>query len=217
MYQVYSEKEFYQSLLELGYEFDEQDYKVAEKFGLTFGEKKSSLEHDAVEMSIPLKDIFLNRETNKILGDLTKSIYHNKPGKNLEKFLAEVFRKIPGVIEVKETGFGWGTDYGADLIVKYNLERIKGVELIEQIWVVQIKSYTGEHWQTDAVNQLETAVKKFNADVGILITTGERTKNLESAVNKLADEMNKKNVAVYLIAGADVAKFVLRYGLDLLI
>ena len=55
---------------------------------------------------------------------------------------------------------------------------------------------------------------------GILITTGERTQNLETAFNNLADAMRKKSnkkVAVYLIAGNDVAKFVLRYGLDLLI
>ena len=43
LYQVYSEKEFYQSLLELCYEFEEQDYKVAEKLGLTFGEKNLHL------------------------------------------------------------------------------------------------------------------------------------------------------------------------------
>ena len=51
---------------------------------------------------------------------------------------------------------------------------------------------------------------------GILITTGERTQNLETAFNNLADAMSKKS-NIYLIAGNDVAKFVLRYGLDLLI
>ena len=178
LYQVYSEKEFYQSLFNLGYEFDAQDYDAAKKLGLTFGEKKSALEPAAVETSNSSKDIFLRREANEIFGDLTKLIYHNKPGKDFERFLAEVFRKIPGVVEVKENGFGWKPDEGADLIVKYNLERIKGVELIEQTWVVQVKSYTGEHWETNAVDQLRNAIEKFDADVGILITTGERTQNL---------------------------------------
>ena len=31
LYQVYSEKEFYQSLFNLGYEFDAKDYDAAQK------------------------------------------------------------------------------------------------------------------------------------------------------------------------------------------
>lgn len=235
LHQVYSDKEFYESLAELGYKFDEADYKAAAQVGAIFSGKESlpvskSTESKPVEVK-PLvtvtptvvktasssKDIFLNREANEILGDFTKSIYRNKPGKQLERFLAAVFRKIPGVTDVIENGFGWCGDDGADLIVKYNLERIRGVELEEQIWVVQVKSYVGEHWDTNAVAQIKNAIEVFDADVGIIITTGERTQTLDTAFNNLADEMSKKNVTVYLIAGVEVAQFVLRYGLDLLI
>lgn len=227
---IYSEKEFYQSLRELGYQFDDKDYEAAKKLGLVFDKGNNTLEDKlsetktstvniptAVESSNFSEGLYLNREANNFLSDLTKSIYRNKPGKRLESFLAEVFRKIPGVIEVKENGSGWKTDYGADLIVKYNLERIKGVELEEQTWVVQVKSYEGAHWDTNAVSQIQKAIEKFEADVGIIITTGERTQALEIAFNNLADDMRKKNVSLYLISGVEVAQFVLRYGLDLLI
>ncbi|MBR4903416.1 MAG: restriction endonuclease [Selenomonadaceae bacterium] len=230
LYRIYSEKEFYKSLAELGYKFDEADYKAAEQVGFIFNDENPVDLAESAEIKPPVmvapivvetpsfsKDTYLNREANEILGDFTKSIYRNKPGKRLENFLAEVFRRIPGVTDVKENGSGWGTDYGADLIVKYNLERIKGVELEEQTWVVQVKSYEGEHRNTNGVDQLRTAIETFDADVGILITTAERTQILETACDKLSDEMSKKNVSVYLIAGVEVAQFVLRYGLDLLI
>ena len=235
LYQVYSEKEFYESLAELGYKFDEADYKAAVQVGAVFARRESlsvsnlteskpvevkpivTVTPNVVKTASFSKDIFLNREANEILSDLTKSIYRNKPDKRLENFLAEVFRRIPGVTEVIENGSGWGTDYGADLIIKYNLERIKGVELEEQTWVVQVKSYDGKHNNANGVDQLRTAIEKFDATLAILITTAERTQILETAFNNLADEMSKKNVAVHLIAGVEVAQFVLRYGLDLLI
>ena len=223
LHKVYSDKEFYESLAELGYKFDESDYEAAAQFRSVIVSKPDKVKPVVEVMPIvdkpedSSKDIFLNREANEILGDFTKSIYRNKPGKRLENFLAEVFRRIPGVTDVDENGAGWGSDYGADLIVKYNLERIKGVELEEQTWVVQIKSYGGEYWDTNAVVQLKNAIEVFDANVGIIITTGERTQTLETAFNNLADEMSKKNVAVHLIAGVEVAQFVLRYGLDLLI
>ena len=215
LHRIYDEKEFYESLYELGYEFDDADYEAAKAVGANIF--PSVVEPKDDETASRMKDSFLEREFKQILGDINIKIQHNNPGKQLERFLAAVFRKIPGVTEVKENGFGWCGDDGADLIVKYNLERIKGVELEEQIWVVQVKSYVGEHWDTNAVAQIKNAIEVFDADVGIIITTGERTQTLETAFNNLTDEMSEKNVAVHLIAGVEVAQFVLRYGLDLLI
>ena len=229
LFRIRDEKEFYESLYDLGCEFDESDYEAAKAVGANIFQsvtsapppqsvvKPSIIEQIAAVTISPTKGSFLEREFKQTLGDITTKIQHNKPGKDLERFLAEVFRNVPGVTNVKENGFGWGPDYGADLIVKYNLERIKGVDSKEETWVVQVKSYTGEHSDTNAVDQLRTAIETFDADVGILITTGERTQILETACDKLSDEMSKKNVSVYLIAGVEVAQFVLRYGLDLLI
>jgi len=74
---------------------------------------------------------------------------------------------------------------------------------------VQVKSYTGQHWETGAVEQIETAIKKFQADAGLIITTAESIDNLEKAIEDLSNKLNKP---VGLIAGEDVAKFVLKYG-----
>ncbi len=132
-------------------------------------------------------DEFFRPQNEKILRELTNN------------FLAEVFRKIPGVTNVTEIGENF-------LIVTYILERIKYVEATEQIWIVQFNN--------NSVAQLRAAIETYSASMGILLTTGERTQALESACNKLAADMN---IPVYLIAGVEVAKFVLHYGLDLLV
>ncbi|MBQ3451924.1 MAG: hypothetical protein IJL14_07455 [Selenomonadaceae bacterium] len=130
---------------------------------------------------------FFRPQNEKILRELTNN------------FLAEVFRKIPGVMNVTEIGENF-------LIVTYILERIKYVEAVEQIWIVQFNN--------NSVAQLRTAIETYGASIGILLTTAERTQALETACNKLAADMN---IPVYLIAGVEVAKFVQHYGLDLLV
>ena len=192
LYQIRFEKEFYESLIALGYELDDIDKKrLAE---LDIDETKIDADH-------------FKREVNYVLEDLTSVIQRSHPDKDLEHFLAEVFRKIPGVIEVKENGSGWKTDFGADLIVKSKKNLI----------VVQVKSFDGEVWNTACVDQIKTAIEKFDTTYGIIITTGQSTPVLDTAVKKLADDMKKKNIKVRLVSGAGVAKFVLKYGLELII
>lgn len=137
---------------------------------------------------------FPRRQQEKFLNDLRRMT-------NLESFLAEVFRKIPGVKNVSQSGSG--------LIVTYTLERIKGVEVTEQIWIVQINDM--------AVERLSANIEKFNAALGIILTTNERTQSLETDIKKLALEMSKKNISVYLVAGVEVARLIFRYGSTLLI
>ena len=156
----------------------------------------------------------LIQDTSKILEDFRKSIQANNPGKRLEHFIAEIFRNIPGVTDVKENGSGWGTDYGADLIVSYRAGIVPELET-EQTLVVQIKSYEGEHWNTEAVNQLKTAIGKFHASMGLIITTGNRTEALEKAFDNLSKEI--KETPIYLMAGSETAKFVMKYGMDILL
>lgn len=189
---IYDEKEFYESLIALGYKIDETDKKRL------------------AELNVYTENIDENhfkRAVNEILEDLTRVIQNNHPDKELERFLGDVIRKIPGVKEVKNNGFGWGSDHGADLIVKTEKNLI----------VVQVKSYVGEVWANNCVEQLKEAIEHFKATKGIIITTGQSTPALDSAVKKLAKEMSKKNIEVRLIFGVGFAKFVLKYGLDLLI
>lgn len=164
----------------------------------------------------------LRSDFSTLLGEITSKIHNNNPGKKLEHFLAEVFRKVPNVIEVLEYGQskGFGTDFGADLIVNYRA----GISILDkertEKMVVQIKSYEGEHYDIEAVKQIETAINKFNANYGMLITTGTATDSLEKALEELSNKLSKNGnelIPVELIAGNDVARFVLKYAPDLLL
>ena len=160
----------------------------------------------------------LKGEFGKVLGELTQNIHNTHFGKELEYFMAEVFRKIPNVDEVIENGNAHGGDCGADLIVNYHTP-IPGFDYgREETMVVQIKSYEGEHWDTNAVEQLENAIKTFNADSGLIITTGTETESLKEAFEKLRLELNKgcKKIPISLISGERVARFVLKNAGDML-
>ncbi len=168
-------------------------------------------ENDVQDVS---ERMHLVQETSKILEEFVKKVQSNNPGKCLEHFMAEIFREIPGVINVKENGSGWGTDHGADLIISYRAGFIPEFEY-EQTLVVQIKSYEGEHWNTEAVDQLKTAIEKFHASMGLIITTGKRTEALEKAFANLSEEI--KDTPIYLMADLEVAKFILKYGMNVLL
>ncbi len=159
---------------------------------------------------------YLREEFSNMLSNITWLIQKNHPEKKLEHFFKSIFEKIPNVINVENYGEtkGFGTDFGADLIVRYK----SGLPILdletEKTLVVQVKSYDGDHYDTSAVDQIETAIDKFGADVGLIITTGNKTKVLEDAIEALCI---KKNLPISLIAGDDVAKFVLKTAPDLLV
>ena len=79
--------------------------------------------------------------------------------------------------------------------------------------MVQVKSYEGEHWSTNAVNQIKTAIDKFEATAGMIITTANSTPHIEEEIDKVSNELN---IPISLIAGENVAKFVLKYGQSIL-
>jgi len=186
---------------------------------------KSELIEKKEDESVGL--FYLKKDLIPLLKDITIKIQKAHPAGKLESFIAEVIRKIPNVVKVSENGKnkGWGTDHGADLIVTYksglsfsNLEK-------EEILVVQVKSYIGQHWETKAVEQIETAIKKYQANSGLIITTAESTENLEKAIEDLSNKLSKseqeggpnKPITIGLIAGEEVAKFVLKYGGQLIL
>lgn len=159
---------------------------------------------------------YLKQDLTPLLKEITKKIQKAHPAGKLESFIAEVLRKVPNVISVTEHGKhkGWGTDNGADLIVNYKSGlSFSNLEKQEKL-VVQVKSFTGEHWETNAVDQIGEALKEFDAATGLIITTAESTKNLEEAIEVLSSKLNKP---IGLIAGQEVAKFVLKYGGELIL
>ena len=167
----------------------------------------------------PDEYIYLFRETNEILKQLTTIIQQNNPGKRLEYFLANVFKQMPDVIDVKVNGSKFGTDHGADLIITYKDSFASKFGIAdEKKLVVQVKSFEGEHKDTKAVEQLKTAIEHYDATMGIIMTTGERTADLQNAFNQLVNELRKsqKFIPVYLLAGSEVAQFILQNGMVVL-
>ncbi len=57
------------------------------------------------------------------------------------------------------------------------------------------------------------AINKFKADMGMIIVAAEKSSAVENAVLK---QSNKIDMPIVVVAGEDVAKFLLKYGNELL-
>jgi restriction endonuclease Mrr len=131
--------------------------------------------------------------------------------KTLETFLDKIFSEMPNTVSYKN-GFGWGTDHGADLLVEFE-NPVIGINVTTKL-AVQAKSYSGEHFDTHAIDQIVQGIKQYDADAGLLITTATSTEHLESYVLEQSEALGK---TIDVMAGNDVARFVLRYAPELLI
>ena len=60
---------------------------------------------------------FLSNEIQPFQSDITKRIHHTHPNTDLEGLIAEVFKEVPNVVDVKWQG-GSG-DHGADILVTF--------------------------------------------------------------------------------------------------
>lgn len=147
----------------------------------------------------------------ELLPRITQLIHEMNRSKEFERFLHRIFESMPNVESI-QNGFGWRTDHGADLIVSFQNPLI-GVNLTSRL-VVQAKSYEGEHHDLGAVDQIVEGIRQFNADGGLLITTARKTESLEDYIRKKVEETGK---VIDVIAGPDVARFVIRYAPHLLL
>jgi beta-phosphoglucomutase-like phosphatase (HAD superfamily) len=132
-------------------------------------------------------------------------------GKEFENFLQKIFESMPNVLSV-QNGFGWRSDQGADLIVEFK-NPILEVNLTTRL-IIQAKSYEGSHYELNAVDQIREGIEAFKADGGLLITTAESTEELERKVLETSEKIGK---TIDIMAGADVAKFVLTHAPHLLV
>jgi hypothetical protein len=153
-----------------------------------------------------LKDKIAN-----LLPQITAHVQEMNKSKEFERFLNRIFSGMPNTVSVNN-GFGWRSDNGADLIVEFE-NPIIGVNVTTKL-VVQAKSYTGNHFDTKAIDQIVEGISHYNADAGLLITTANETEVLEEYIRKRTEEIGK---TIDVIAGNEVAKFVLRYAPELLI
>ena len=150
-------------------------------------------------------------KTDRYLSEISTLIHEMHKSKNLERFLAKVCRKIPGVADVNENGFGFGIDYGADLIV--TMRTPLGNLEFENKLIVQIKSFGGTHYDLDAVEQVKTGIEKYAGTAGMIITTAIKSEELEGKVQECSEEIG---LPIDLLASDDVAKFVIKHAPELL-
>lgn len=155
--------------------------------------------------------IHLQEKVNSLLPQITTYIQEMNKSKEFEKFLHRIFSKMPNTISV-QNGFGWRSDNGADLLVEFE-NPIIGINVTTKL-VVQAKSYSGQHFETNAIDQIVEGIKTYKADAGLLITTASETEELEAYILEKTEEIGK---TIDIIAGNEVAKFVLRYAPELLI
>lgn len=153
----------------------------------------------------------LQERVTNLLPQITAHIQEMNKSKEFERFLNRIFSSMPNTSSVPN-GFGWRTDNGADLLVEFD-NPIIGVNVSTKL-VVQAKSYSGDHFDTNAIDQIVEGIKTYNADAGLLITTANETEVLEKYIREKSEEIGK---TIDVIAGNDVAKFVLRYAPELLI
>ncbi len=152
--------------------------------------------------------LWFKKEIRPALKEITKKIQHTYPSSDLEKPIAEVFRNVPGVKEVKEQG-GPG-ERGADLRVIFEWPILE----IQLTCVVQVKSFKNEMEETKAVDQIRKALDYWDADMGVIVSTASSgSEALDTALDQLRQETGKP---VSLLIGEDVAAFLLRFGGQLL-
>ncbi len=155
--------------------------------------------------------IHLKEKVSELLPQISGYIHEMNKSKEFERFLHRIFDNMPNVESI-QNGFGWKTDNGADLIVEFQ-NPIIGVSFTSRL-IVQAKSYEGKHYDLNAVDQIVNGIKKYEADGGLLITTAEKTEELEDCVRQASEKIGK---AIDIIAGSDVARFVIRHAPELLI
>jgi hypothetical protein len=155
--------------------------------------------------------IHLQEKVTKLLPQITGHIQEMNKSKEFERFLHRIFSGMPNTVSI-QNGFGWRTDNGADLLVEFD-NPIIGINVTTKL-VVQAKSYSGKHFDTNAIDQIVERIKEYNADAGLLITTANETEVLEEYLGKKTEEIGK---TIDVIAGNEVTKFVLRYAPELLI
>ena len=175
----------------------------------------SSLENgDSPKQRTPEVNLqLLSSEIQPFLTNITERIHHTHPNYDFERLISDVFKKVPRVKDV--TWQGGAGDHGADVLVVFEGGLpIPGLEK-EHTLVVQVKSFEGEHWDTQAVDDIRRAFEYYpQADMGLIISTAvTASESFEKALDQLREESGKP---VSLLIGSEVAAFLLRYGANLL-
>jgi len=153
----------------------------------------------------------LREELEPLFNKACEALRRTHANRDLEGLLEQVFRRMPGVVDVRRTG-GPG-DRGADLVVTYRIglpiPELEG----EETCLVQVKAYEGELTSRGPVDDIRRAFEHYpDAAVGLVLSTADRvSKEFEEALQKLEAEVGKRVACVY---GSDLARLVLRFLSD---
>ncbi len=153
--------------------------------------------------------LHLAKELQPLLTVVAEKIHRTHPNTDLEVLVAQTFKNVPGVKEVKCQG-GAG-DHGADVVVDFESGiPVPGLQRPRRC-VVQVKSFEGEQWDTKAVSDIRRAFERYpEAELGCIVSTAaSSTKEFDAALDKLREDTKKP---VSLLIGADLARFILRFG-----
>ena len=150
----------------------------------------------------------LRRKVEPLLAGITKQVQHTHPNYDLEGLLELVFKQIPNVRKV--TRQGGASDHGADLLVEFE-DGLPYPLQMQHTCVVQAKSYEGTMGSRRAVDDIQRAFERHpEADMGLIVSTAEAsTPEFEKALMDLRERSGER---VGFLIGADVARYILRYG-----
>jgi len=156
---------------------------------------------------------FLAQEVRPHLAQVVQAIHHTHPNFSLERLFERLFRRLPGVRDVRAAR--GRADLGADLIVITEQAHPLTGDIQQGTILVQVKSYEGVHDDPGAADGLRKAFQHYpEATEGMIVSTADAsTRTFDDAVEALRSETNRP-IAVLL--GNDLAAFVVRHGWDLL-
>jgi len=167
----------------------------------------------SIESNVEHGLYYLREDIKPNLCSIANSIHKNHPGKRLEELIHLIFKKVPNVVDVKMNGSGFGPDFGADLIITYSIGLpISGLQE-KKILVVQIKSFSGVHYESKAVDQIKIAITKYVADAGLIISTASASEELIKKIDEAQEELE---IPIGLMCNEEVATFILKYGSEYL-
>ena len=175
---------------------------------------------------------YFTSEIDAGVDSIIHTIKRNHPGAKLEVFASNLLQKVYESkyeeVAIRNNGAlkGYGSDYGADLIIKYKetnkLIDINGVTrndfdidipTKEVTAVVQVKSYSWEINNKDAIDQCKTAISKYNADYAIIFTTAKMSDDfIEKLKNANDPEKEGYTKPIICISASELIKLFIKYN-----
>ncbi len=132
------------------------------------------------------------KKINKFLNSITLDNINSLSGHEFEEFLYYLFLNIGFEVSITPKSH----DYGADLILTIYNKKI----------VVQSKLYTSHKVGVSSVQEVYSSIKYYNADMGIVVTNSDFSKNSINLANSTNILLWDKNMLIRLLQFKDYEK-----------